>query len=109
MTQRNFVALMNTSIVILSPLITTLIFFWNSPIHLLFTYLIPLVPLFYAVDGYVSCIRTRTPDETSALLTSQSDLDLSDWEFRSGERMVLPPFGNLYWYMGVNKNRKGAA
>ncbi|KAL6716887.1 hypothetical protein ACLMJK_004799 [Lecanora helva] len=106
MTQRNFMALMNTSIVILSPLITTLIFFWNSPIHLIFTYLIPLVPLFYAVDGYVSCIRTRTPEETTALLKGQPDLDLSEWEFRSGERMVLPPFGNIYWYAGVKKGKR---
>ena len=106
MTQRNFMALMNTSIVILSPLITTFIFFWNSPIHLFFTYLIPLLPLFYAIDGYVSCIRTRTADETRDLLWSQPDLDLSQWDPKSGERMVLPPFGNLYWYMGVKKVKK---
>ena len=105
MTQRNMMALLNTSIVILSPFITTLIFFWNSPVHLFFTYLFPLIPLFYAVDGYVSCIRTRTPGETKELLVSQEGLDLSEWDLRSGEKMVLPPFGNLYWYIGVKKGK----
>lgn len=106
MTYRNFSAFMNTSIVILSPFITTLLWFWNSPMHLLFTYLIPLVPLFYAVDGYVSCIRTRTPKEIDALLAREPGLDLSEWEFKSGERLVLPPFGYLYWYVGVKKTKR---
>lgn len=74
--------------------------------HLLFTYLIPLVPLFYAVDGYVSCIRTRTPKEIDALLAREPGLDLSEWEFKSGERLVLPPFGYLYWYVGVKKTKR---
>lgn len=71
--------------------------------HLIFTYLIPLVPLFYAIDGYVSCIRGRTPKEIDALLNSDPSLDISGWEFREGEKLVLPPFGILYWYMGVKK------
>lgn len=98
---------MNTSIVILSPFITTLLWFWDSPMHLFFTYLIPLVPLFYAIDGYVSCIRTRTPKETDDLLRRQTDLDLSGWDFKSGEQLVLPPFGYLYYYIGVKKERMG--
>jgi hypothetical protein len=105
MTQRNVAALLNTTIVILSPLITSVAWFWYSPMHLIFTYLIPVVPLFFAVDGYVSCIRTRTPAETTMLLTSQKGLDLSEWVFKSGETLVLPPFGKLYWYIGVKKPR----
>lgn len=103
MTHRTPTSLMNTSIVVLSPFITTLLWFWNSPMHLFFTYLIPLVPLFYAIDGYVSCIRGRTPKEIDNLLQEQEGLDISGWEFREGEKLVLPPFGVLYWYMGIKK------
>ena len=105
MTHRNLSALLNTTIVILSPLLTTLLWYWYSPMHILLTYLIPIVPLFFAVDGYVSCIRTRTAEETMALLTKQKDLDLSEWEFKSGSQLVLPPFGNLYYYIGVKKQK----
>ncbi|KAG8404921.1 hypothetical protein J3459_022375 [Metarhizium acridum] len=105
MTQRSMPALMNTSIVILSPIITTLLWFWWSPLHILFTYIIPIVPLFFAWDGYVSCIRTRSGKEIRALIAEQEQrgLDVSDWTFHHGETKVLPPFGNLYWFMGVRK------
>lgn len=105
MTQRNFSALLNTTIVILSPLISTLAWFWYSPLHVIFTYLIPIVPLFFAIDGYVSCIRTRTPGELHKMIRQHPDLDLDEWEFKSGETKVLPPFGNLYWFIGVRKKK----
>lgn len=73
--------------------------------HLFFTYLIPLVPLFFAIDGYVSCIRGRTPEELDDLLKSQKDLDLSGWKFKSGEKMVLPRFGITHWYIGVKGSK----
>ena len=79
---------------------------YKRQLHLFFTYLIPIVPLFYAIDGYVSCIRGRTPNETFDLLRRQPDLDLSGWEFKSAEQVVLPPFGTLYWYSGVKKDAK---
>jgi salicylate hydroxylase len=68
-----------------------------------FTFIFPLVQLFFAVDGYVSCIRGRTPEEITALIRQQKDLDISDWKFSSGEDMVLPPFGKMYWYIGTRK------
>lgn len=74
--------------------------------HLLFTYLIPVVPLFYLVDGFVSCFRGRTTAETWRLLREQKDVDLSEWDLQSGEQLVLPPFGTLYWYAGVKKQSK---
>ncbi|KAL9593651.1 MAG: hypothetical protein Q9219_007452 [cf. Caloplaca sp. 3 TL-2023] len=82
----------------------------SSPFHLLFTYLIPLFPAYYVFDGVVSCIRGRTPEETFGLLRGEGrvkDLDLSGWEFRSGEEIVLPPLGRLFWYSGVKKRREG--
>lgn len=104
MTHRTLPSLLNTTIVILSVFVTTLYDFYWSPIHLIFTYLIPLAPIFYAVDGYVSCTRGRTAEETWALLHRQPDLDLSEWELRSGEQTALMPFGKLYWYLGVKKS-----
>lgn len=79
--------------------------FRNSPIHLFFTYIIPLVPLMFAIDGYVSCIRGRTNQELDGLLRKQKDLNLDGWEFKSGETNVLPPFGVMYWYVGVRKTQ----
>ncbi|KAJ5603245.1 hypothetical protein N7537_006201 [Penicillium hordei] len=106
MTHRTLPSLLNTTFVILSVFFTTLYDFYWSPKHLLFTYLIPIVPLFYAIDGYVSCTRGRTPDETWALLKCQPDLDLSQWELKSGEQTALLPFGRMYWYSGVKKTTK---
>lgn len=104
MTHRTIPSLLNTTIVVLSVFFTTLYDFYWSPMHLLFTYLIPVAPLFYAIDGYVSCTRGRTAKETWALLHRQKGLDLSEWEFQSGEQTALLPFGKLYWYSGVKKN-----
>ena len=64
LTHRTLPALLNTTLIILSPFITTLRDWYWSPFHLLFTYVIPLIPLFYAVDSYVSCARYRTADKT---------------------------------------------
>ncbi|KAK5699638.1 hypothetical protein LTR97_005767 [Elasticomyces elasticus] len=75
-----------------------------SPFHLIFTYLIPLFPFYYIFDGVVSCIRGRTAEETSALLKDQQKVDLSGWDIRNGEEMVLPPIGTLFWYSGVKKS-----
>jgi len=104
MTHRTLPSLLNTTIVILSVFITTLFDYYWSPAHLLFTYLIPVVPVFYAIDGYVSCTRGRTAEETWDLLRRQKDVDLSEWDLSSGEQTALLPFGRLYWYAGVKKS-----
>jgi hypothetical protein len=106
MTHRTLPSLLNTTFVILSVFITTIFEYYWSPAHLLFTYLIPVVPIFYAVDGYVSCTRGRTAAETWKLLRRRSDLNLSEWELKSGEQTALLPFGKLYWYSGVRKNAR---
>ncbi|BCR92220.1 uncharacterized protein ACHE_80120A [Aspergillus chevalieri] len=103
MTNRTLSAFLNTTFIVLSPFLTTYLWFSHSPLHLFFTYLVPLVQLFFAVDGYVSCIRGRTPEEITQLIKKQSDLDLTGWDIKSGEEMMLPPFGKMYWYMGVKK------
>lgn len=109
LTQRNIPALLNTSVVVLSPFVCTLLWFWWSPLHLILTYLIPVVPLFFAWDGYVSCLRTRTPAEIGELILREEamgKLDTTDWSFHSGVTKVLPPFGNLYWFIGTKKAQR---
>ncbi|KAJ0414705.1 hypothetical protein BJY00DRAFT_305396 [Aspergillus carlsbadensis] len=69
----------------------TLRWYWRSPIHLLFTYLIPVAPLALWIDGLISCLRTRTPSEIEGLL-SRSGADLSGWKVTSGKRTVQWPF-----------------
>ena len=109
LTHRTLPALLNTTLIILSPFITTLWDWYWSPMHLIFTYIIPLIPIFYAIDGYVSCARCRTAEETWNLLTEHTGLSVPEWELkngwelRSGQQVVLPPFGTLYWYTGVKR------
>ncbi|KAL3488002.1 hypothetical protein BJX62DRAFT_227636 [Aspergillus germanicus] len=78
----------------------TLRWYWRSPIHLLFTYLIPVAPLALWIDGLISCLRTRTSSEIEGLLT-QSGADLSGWKVTSGKRTVQWPFITLYYHVGV--------
>lgn len=87
---------------------------------MVFTYIIPIIPLFFAWDGYVSCIRGRTERELRELIyndrrhdsgrqangVDDDEVDLSEWEFRSGEKLVLPPFGYLYWFVGVKRESR---
>lgn len=89
MTNRTLLAFLNTTFIVLSPFLTTYLWFSHSPLHLFFTYLVPLVQLFFAVDGYVSCIRGRTPEEITQLIKKQSDLDLTGWDIKSGEEMMF--------------------
>jgi ubiquinone/menaquinone biosynthesis C-methylase UbiE len=57
------------------PLLLTPVFFWAfTPFvrpfrwsRLLWTYLVPLVPLMGAWDGFVSCLRTYCPEELEAM------------------------------------------
>jgi hypothetical protein len=103
MTNRTLTAFLNTTFLVLSPFFLTLSWFPTSLLHLFFTYVIPLVPMMFFVDGYVSCLRGRTNKEIDTMMRSQKGLDLSQWEFKSGETKVLPPFGVMYWYVGVKK------
>ncbi|KAI1634704.1 hypothetical protein F4809DRAFT_665222 [Biscogniauxia mediterranea] len=70
---------------------------------LLHLQLIPLVPLMFAVYGYVTCIRGRTNEGMEGMLQQQKNVDFSSWELRSGERHVLPPLTAMYWYACVKK------
>ncbi|KAK4502087.1 hypothetical protein PRZ48_007898 [Zasmidium cellare] len=109
MTHRTAPSLLNTFIINWQPFFTTIYDWWWSPLHLIFVYLIPLIPILTAWDGLVSCIRGRTADETWDLLTKSSGLSVEEWqqkhgwELRSGREVVLPPFGTMYWCAGIKK------
>ncbi|KAI9373415.1 hypothetical protein BJX61DRAFT_541770 [Aspergillus egyptiacus] len=81
----------------------TLRWYWRSPIHLLFTFLAPIAPLALWVDGFISCLRSRTPSEIEALV-SRSGANLNGWKFTSGERTVQWPFITLYYFVGVRSD-----
>ena len=89
----------------LGPLFTLLtpFFFYNSPLHLFFTYIIPIIPFVLVGDGYVSSMRTRSPEEVLALLDREGSKEkvLAGWKVRSGQDMHTWPVGYMNWIIGV--------
>ena len=61
--------------------------------RLVFTYLIPICPLAFAWDGFVSCLRTYSPAELRALTR---DLESPDYRFEIGKRWLFGRFGFPY-------------
>ncbi|PYH49798.1 putative salicylate hydroxylase [Aspergillus saccharolyticus JOP 1030-1] len=82
-------------------LLVTLQEYWWSPLHLFFTYVVPVTSLSLWLDGLISCLRTRTPAEVSVLL-QQDGLEVGGWKFASGQRTVQWPFITLHYYAGRN-------
>lgn len=78
---------------------------WRSPMTLVFTYLIPILPFVLVFDGWMSMLRTRTPDEVEALLRTcgASTADTDAWELRSGEVRHLWPCGYMKWIVCTKK------
>lgn len=97
-------SVLNLIAVILSPitlfLITPLIrpFSWS---RLLFTYLIPVMPVFVLWDGLISCLRTYTVPEMQQLIRQVRDQHLYHWEtgrLQSGPGVLLYLIGTRKWY-----------
>ncbi|KJR86347.1 uncharacterized protein SPSK_02639 [Sporothrix schenckii 1099-18] len=78
---------------------------WRSPMTLVFTYLIPILPFVLVFDGWMSMLRTRTPDEVEALLRTcgASTADTDAWDLRSGEVQHLWPCGYMKWIVCTKK------
>lgn len=68
--------------------------------RLLFTYLLPLVPLFTLWDGVVSALRTYSVPEMEALIASLDGADRYVWE--TGRERSGP--GVMLYLTGVPKN-----
>lgn len=68
--------------------------------RLLFTYLIPIVPLFVLWDGIVSCLRTYSVPEMNSLVDKLENKNSFDWEI---ERIKSGP-GVVLYLLGTPKN-----
>ena len=82
---------------------------WGEPLALVFTYLIPILPTVLVFDGWMSCLRTRTPDEVKALLRTcgaegGEDEIAKNWEIKSGTEVFLWPAGRVNWIIAVKKS-----
>ncbi|KAK8170921.1 hypothetical protein BKA80DRAFT_339011 [Phyllosticta citrichinensis] len=103
----------------------TPIWFGASPMHLLFTYIFPVVPFIMAFDGIVSSLRTRTFGEIiqlidgiqgdcemdkeiskTSLLDQVGKVDRLGWEFRGGREVHTWPLGFFNYIVGKRKSQR---
>jgi len=80
-------------------------YFWRSPGHLFFTYIIPLIPLILVLDGWVSSLRTRTSEEVQALM-KECGASADGWTIKSGAEQHTWPTGYMTYVIGVNDKAK---
>ncbi|KAG8170040.1 hypothetical protein KVR01_000785 [Diaporthe batatas] len=80
---------------------------WRSPGTLFWSWVVPVLPFVLVYDGWVSSLRTRTPDEVEALLRTcgAGEDEVSQWEMRSGRECHLPPVADLNWIICTKKTR----
>jgi hypothetical protein len=80
----------------------------TTPATLLFTYLIPIIPLIVMVDGWTSAYRTRSLAHILHL-ANQAAMSISleggkegevEWKWESGRRMHTWPTGHMNWIVG---------
>jgi hypothetical protein len=80
-------------------------YFWRSPGHLFFTYIIPLIPLILVLDGYVSSLRTRTSEEIHELM-KECGASADGWTVKSGAAQHTWPTGYMTYVIGVKDRAK---
>ncbi|KAK4238470.1 hypothetical protein C8A03DRAFT_43794 [Achaetomium macrosporum] len=80
---------------------------WGAPLALFFTYVVPILPFVLVFDGWMSCLRTRTPDEVEALLRTcgaeGGEKEIAKWEVKSGSEMFMWPVGKVNWIICVKR------
>ncbi|WVQ83626.1 hypothetical protein IAT38_005767 [Cryptococcus sp. DSM 104549] len=107
-------------ILMLGPLTWLLIPFQRPNLKtLLFTYLIPLIPLLLVLDGLISIYRTRTTPHilhlanlaslSLALEGEDKDDGGIDWVWEHGRKRHTWPFGRMTWIVGRRDRRCGGA
>jgi hypothetical protein len=81
-------------------------YLWGAPMALVFTYLLPVLPFVLVFDGWMSCLRTRTPDEVEVLLRTcgADEREVAKWEVRSGREMFMWPVGSVNWVICVKRD-----
>ena len=74
--------------------------------HLLFTYLIPVVPLVVSLDGMVSSVRTRTGEEVKAMVDRvlNEKGELGQWDVIWGSEWHTWPIGEMSWVVGLKRS-----
>ncbi|MDX2245744.1 MAG: hypothetical protein SF052_03145 [Bacteroidia bacterium] len=72
--------------------------------QILFTYLIPIIPLVYAWDGQTSLMRTYTFEDIESLLGSEKKEDYQ-WAIGDAQKRNGKKFG--YYIMGYPKSENG--
>ncbi|KAH9214110.1 hypothetical protein DL95DRAFT_338183 [Leptodontidium sp. 2 PMI_412] len=77
-------------------------YFWRSPGHLFFTYIIPIIPFVLVFDGYVSSLRTRSPEEVQALM-KDCGASCDGWIVKSGHEQHTWPTGYMTWVIGIKR------
>lgn len=82
-------------------LLITPFYYWRSPGHLFFTYIVPIIPFVLVFDGYVSSLRTRTPEEFFTLMEGMEEVE--GWRFRSGSELHTWPTGEMTYFIGVRE------
>jgi len=75
-------------------------YFWRSPGHLFFTYIIPIIPFVMVHDGIVSSLRTRSSEEVQALM-KDCGADCDAWFVKNGHEQHTWPTGYMTWVMGI--------
>ena len=82
-------------------LLITPFYFWRDPVHLIFTYLIPIIPFVVVFDGFISSVRTRTGEEIKAMIDSLEAGASRDWEIRWGSEWHTWAIGEMTWVIGM--------
>ena len=101
---RNLKSLLMVSLLWPLAMLLAPIYFWRKPLHLFFTYLVPLVPFVWVFDGYISSLRTRTAEEVEELMRQAvGDDELKNWSIRSGEEVHTTGIGKLYWIIATKQ------
>jgi hypothetical protein len=97
--ERSFKSILAMSFSWLSVLLTTPFIRPFSFGRILFTYIIPIVPIFTVWDGIVSSLRTYSEDELKQLVSQLENSASFDWEI---SRMKSGP-GALIYLIGTPK------
>ncbi|KAK3984485.1 hypothetical protein QBC44DRAFT_252818 [Cladorrhinum sp. PSN332] len=78
-------------------------FMWQSPLALVFTYMLPALPFVLVWDGWMSSLRTRTAEEVEELLRGCGGQGAESWVVKSGSEVFMWPVGRVNWVVGYKK------
>ena len=81
------------------------VWIWGSPMTVVFTYLVPILPFVLIFDGWVSSLRTRTPEEVEILLRTCGATGTEEWELQSGYETHMRPIGKMNWIICCKKEQ----